>query len=81
MAQHVRTYGDIRVFAGTSCPDLAEEIGECLGVALSPREIIRFPNDNIFVRLLASVRGKDVFVIQTLRVREVRRMELHPPHQ
>jgi ribose-phosphate pyrophosphokinase len=66
MTHHVRTYGDIRVFAGTSCPDLAEEIGECLGVALSPREIIRFPNDNIFVRLLASVRGKDVFVIQTL---------------
>ena len=66
MTHNVRTYGDIRVFAGTSCPDLAEEIGECLGVALSPREIIRFPNDNIFVRLLASVRGKDVFVIQTL---------------
>jgi ribose-phosphate pyrophosphokinase len=66
MTHNVRTYGDIRVFAGTSCPELAEEIGECLGVALSPREIIRFPNDNIFVRLLASVRGKDVFVIQTL---------------
>ncbi len=66
MTHNVRTYGDIRVFAGTSCPDLSEEIGECLGVALSPREIIRFPNDNIFVRLLASVRGKDVFVIQTL---------------
>src|SRR5512143_231356 len=63
---NVRTYGDIRVFAGSSCPDLSEEIGECLGVAISPREIIRFPNDNIFVRLLASVRGKDVFVIQTL---------------
>src|SRR5512147_2421168 len=66
MTHNVRTYGDIRVFAGTSCPDLAEEIGECLGVALSSREIIRFPNDNIFVRLLSSVRGKDVFVIQTL---------------
>ena len=63
---NVRTYGDIRVFAGTSCPDLAEEICECLGVALNPREIIRFPNDNVFVRLLTSVRGKDVFIIQTL---------------
>ena len=66
MTHNVRTYGDIRVFAGTSCPDFSEEIGECLGIAISPREIIRFPNDNIFVRLLASVRGKDVFVIQTL---------------
>ena len=66
MTHNVRTYGDIRVFAGTSCPDFSEEIGECLGIAISPREIIRFPNENIFVRLLASVRGKDVFVIQTL---------------
>jgi ribose-phosphate pyrophosphokinase len=66
MTHYVRTYGDIRVFAGTSCPELAEEIAGCLGVALSPLEAIRFPNDNIFVRLLTSVRGKDVFVIQTL---------------
>ncbi len=62
----MRFYGDIKVFTGSSCPELAEEICGCLGLSLSPREIIRFPNDNIFVRLLTSVRGSDVFVIQSL---------------
>jgi len=66
MSDVVRIYGDIRVFTGSSHPVLAEEIGNYLGVPLSPREIIRFPNDNIFVRLLTSVRGQDVFLIQTL---------------
>lgn len=66
MADVVRIYGDIQIFAGSSHPELAQEIGEHLRVRLSPREIIRFPNDNLFVRLLTSVRGQDVFVIQTL---------------
>ncbi len=66
MSDVVRIYGDIRLFAGSSHPALAEEIGNYLGVPLSPREIIHFPNDNIFVRLLTSVRGQDVFLIQTL---------------
>ncbi len=66
MSYKMRIYGDIKVFAGSSCPELAEEICDCLGISLSSREIIRFPNDNIFVRLLTSVRGSDVFVIQSL---------------
>ncbi len=61
-----RMYGDIRLLAGTSCPMLAQEISDYLGVPLSGRDIIRFPNDNLFVRLHHSVRGQDVFVIQTL---------------
>ena len=32
---------------------------------LSPREIIQFPNENIFVKLNNSARGQDVYVIQT----------------
>ncbi|MFN8597005.1 MAG: ribose-phosphate pyrophosphokinase [Anaerolineae bacterium] len=66
MTHVVRIYGDIQIFAGSSHPELAEEIAKYLGVPLSPREIIRFPNDNIFVRLLTSVRGQDIFVIQAL---------------
>jgi ribose-phosphate pyrophosphokinase len=66
MAGLVRIYGDIRIFCGSSCSALAEEIGQYLSTPLSPREIIEFPNENIFVRLLQSVRGQDVFVIQTL---------------
>jgi len=58
-------YGDIKLFSGTGCVDLAEEISSILEVPLSGRDIIEFPNQNLFVRLHESVRGQDVFVIQT----------------
>jgi ribose-phosphate pyrophosphokinase len=60
-----RTYNDIRVFAGSGSRELAEEICRYLSIPLSPCQITRFPNENIFVRLQASVRGQDVFIIQT----------------
>jgi len=55
----------IKLFSGSGCPELAQEISDYLGVPLSGRDIIRFPNENIFVRLHESVRGQDVFLIQT----------------
>lgn len=58
-------YGQIKIFSGTACPDLAAEIAQYLGVPLSGRDIIKFPNENIFVRLHSSVRGQDVYVIQS----------------
>jgi len=60
-----RMYGNIEIFSGTGSVELARKIGEYLAVPLSPREIITFPNENIFVRLQTSVRGQDVFIIQT----------------
>lgn len=66
MTGPLHAFGGIKIFCGSSCPDLSGEIAQYLKVPLSPREIIRFPNDNLFVRLLTSVRGQDVFIIQTL---------------
>jgi ribose-phosphate pyrophosphokinase len=57
-------YGEIKLFSGTGCVELAEEISAILNVPLSGRDIIEFPNENLFVRLHESVRGQDVFVIQ-----------------
>ncbi|MCC7361012.1 MAG: ribose-phosphate diphosphokinase [Anaerolineales bacterium] len=57
-------YGDIKLFSGTACPALAGAIAQYLGLPLGGRDIIKFPNENIFVRLHSSVRGKDVYVIQ-----------------
>jgi ribose-phosphate pyrophosphokinase len=66
MSEHVGgMHGDIKLFSGTGCPALAEEISQYLGVPLSGRDIIQFPNENIFVRLHESIRGQDVFLIQT----------------
>ncbi len=68
MSQHtheLKTYGDIKIYAGSSSPELAQNIADYLGQQLSPREIIEFPNENIFVKLNTSARGQDVYVIQT----------------
>ena len=61
----LKAYGDIALFAGTASPELARKIAKYLQKKLCKRDIILFPNDNLFVKLHESVRGKDVYVIQT----------------
>jgi len=58
-------YGDIVLYSGTGCPELATEISELIGTPLGKRDILCFSNENIFVRLHESVRGQDAFIIQT----------------
>ncbi|MFN2251874.1 MAG: ribose-phosphate pyrophosphokinase-like domain-containing protein, partial [Anaerolineae bacterium] len=57
---------DIRVFSGESNPQLATAIAERLGVELAPTHFTRFSNDNLEVQLGDSVRGRSVFVVQSL---------------
>ncbi len=59
-------YGHIKVFAGSSCRDLTHCVCEQLGLEISPSETLIFDNENIFVRLGISVRGQDVFIVQTM---------------
>lgn len=54
----------LKIFTGRAHPQLAEEICSVLGVALGQSEIIKFANDNSFVRIKESVREADVFVVQ-----------------
>lgn len=58
-------YNDIKLFAGSGCPELAQKISDYMNIPLSGWDIIQFPNQNIFVRLHGSVRGQDVFLIQS----------------
>ena len=53
------------LFAGTSNPELSEQISQQLGVELGAIRIQRFANGEIYVRFLESVRGADVFLIQS----------------
>jgi ribose-phosphate pyrophosphokinase len=64
-AHVIKMYGDIKLYAGSGSPELAQKIADYLEQRLSPRDIIQFPNENIFVKLNNSVRGQDVYVIQT----------------
>ena len=58
--------GDIRIFSGSSHPDLAAGIASQLGVALEKTHVKRFSNDNLHIQLGASVRSRAVFIVQSL---------------
>jgi len=53
------------LFAGRSNPELAEQIGEKLGVVLGEVELKTFANDESYVRYTESIRGADVFIVQS----------------
>jgi ribose-phosphate pyrophosphokinase len=59
-------YGDIRLFSGSASMELAQEIADYLGLPLEEYDLIQFPNDNLFVKLRGSVRGQDVYIIQSM---------------
>jgi ribose-phosphate pyrophosphokinase len=61
----MRGYGDIKLFAGSGCLDLAQKIADYIGVPISPWDIVQFPNENLLIRLHGSVRGQDVYLIQS----------------
>lgn len=54
------------LFSGTSHPELAKEVADNLGVSLGKVDIERFPDGEIFLQILENVRGRDVFVFQTV---------------
>ncbi|KAH0496609.1 hypothetical protein TgHK011_003960 [Trichoderma gracile] len=53
------------IFAGNSCPALTGQICENLGMTPAKAELTQFSNGETSVRILTSVREKDVFVVQS----------------
>ncbi len=68
---------DFLVFSGNSNRTLSEAICKKLGMRLSDASVIKFSDGEIFVKINESVRGRDVFVIQsTNNPAEVHLMEM-----
>ena len=55
----------LKIFAGNSNKDLAEEICRHLNIPLGKVDVSRFPDGEIKVKIEESVRGLDVFIIQS----------------
>jgi ribose-phosphate pyrophosphokinase len=55
----------LMVFSGSSHSDLAERIAEQLGVQLGEVELSTFANGETYVRFDESIRGADIFIVQT----------------
>ena len=57
---------EIRIFSGSSHPQLAADIATYLNLPLEKTHVSRFSNDNLYIQLGASVRSRIVFIVQTL---------------
>jgi len=57
-------WGQLRLVAGSSNPELGALISEEIGVPLTDPRVRRFPDGEISVNIQDSMRGHDVFVIQ-----------------
>ena len=55
----------LALYTGRTHPDLAEEIAAHLGIRLGQANIVEFANGEIKPRFSESVRGDDVFIIQS----------------
>jgi ribose-phosphate pyrophosphokinase len=55
----------LMVFSGRSHPQLAQRIAEKLGVELGEIELTSFANGETYCRYLESIRGADLFLVQT----------------
>jgi len=54
-----------KIFAGTASQEFAKEVCEKLDVPLAKADIKRFSDGEISVQISESVRGRDVFIIQS----------------
>lgn len=62
----------LKVFTCNSNIPLAQEICDYLGIPLGQAEITQFPNGETFAKVNENIRGRDVFVIQSI---------CYPPNQ
>lgn len=60
------THGkNIKIFCGNAHPELAAEIAQILGVQVGDSDVGRFSDGEIFVNTNETVRGADVFIVQS----------------
>ncbi len=56
----------IKLFSGNSNPQLAQEVSKLLGIKLGEAVVARFPEGEIQVQIRENIRGKDVFLLQSI---------------
>jgi ribose-phosphate pyrophosphokinase len=63
----VNTAGDagLKIFGGTSNPQLASEIASAVGIKLGQAFVESFPDGETIIKLEDDVRGRDCFVVQS----------------
>ena len=57
---------NLMVFSGSVNPELAQEIAKELGISLGNIRLEKFSNGEIYARYQESIRGNDVFLVQSV---------------
>lgn len=55
----------LALFSGRSHPQVAQEIAKCLGIEIGEAHLTEFADGQIHCRYDESIRGSDVFIVQT----------------
>ncbi|MCI6263203.1 ribose-phosphate pyrophosphokinase [Olsenella sp. YH-ols2221] len=71
LCEPIQVEKNIRLYSGTSNPQLAEKIGDILHLPLSGLKIEKFANGEIYARFEETVRGCEVFFVQSLAGKNV----------
>ncbi len=58
-------FSDYKIFTGNSHPELAKEIADIMGKPLGKATVTKFSDGEISVNIWESVRGVDVYIIQS----------------
>jgi len=66
MIQQEESSDSFKIFAGTSHPQFASRLAANLQISLGKILFEPFPDGEIYVQILENVRGKDVFVVQSI---------------
>jgi len=62
----MRFDSDISIFAGSGSEALTQKICESLGLPVGKSTITQFSDNNIYVKIGEKVRGKDVYIVQSI---------------
>lgn len=62
----MRNDSEIKIFSGSSSKEFTRKICEFLSISMGESETIIFSEGNIYVKILEKVRGKDIYLVQTI---------------
>ena len=57
---------ELLVFSGSGSPALTAKVCDYLGIPQGKGEVLHFPEGNLFVRISENVRGRHIYLIQSI---------------
>jgi ribose-phosphate pyrophosphokinase len=54
----------LKILTGNAHPELAQKIADYIGEPLGTVKISRFPDGEIFVKIIENIRGQDIYIVQ-----------------